>query len=869
VKGDKLSKVAERGSEWRRWDLHVHTASSYDYDYNSEDADSVLADTLIMNKVSAVAITDHFVIDKTRIESLRTLAPGIVFFPGVELRTDKGDTNIHVVLIFDDRINLDELVEDFSVFRRIEAKNPNDDDKIYWDYSHIVKFAKVHNALISIHAGSKTAGVDDKISNKLEVNQAIKEDYAKTVDIFEMGKIDDLEGYRTHVFPNIGGERPMVICSDNHDPRHYDSKARMWIKADVTFNGLKQILYEPAERICFSDTKPEEKPDYLVIDRIEIGDADFQDEPVFFNDKLTCIIGGKSTGKSILLHNLALTLDKEQTDERDLTSNTRTKKDVVFTVHWADGVKNNPENTRKIIYVPQTYLNKLCDEQTEKTEIDKLIEDIVLTDSDAKKVFAKMSSSIKEHKLELTKKISDLLEAHTSIISFVERMKELGDKDGISKEKDKLILEKQHLSEMLSLEETDIKAYEEATSRIAILANEMTAIDDEITALNDIGSLVEPINFKYRFSDDVREKLNSLQSNIAQQAVVTWTSSKDELISTLKTLYASKQSELIKQQEIEESLRVKVQSNKAIAELTERIKSESNKLSEFENLEKYRSEKMDMINGLLGDLVASANYFREQHKIFSNVVNAKSDIKTNDLSFSVVEPFRLNAFLDKMKSIFDTGRKSFKDTISPDEFSEVAYTTNKLTDIINKLLIGELVLKKNYTLESALRDILDDWYETKYKVTMGADSIDVMSPGKKALVLLKLLIELAESKCPILIDQPEDDLDNRSVFDELIPFIRRKKKERQIIIVSHNANIVVGADAEAVIVANQRGENAPNRKKRFEYRAGSIENNTFLLASDGTIQRGILNSQGIQQHIRDILEGGEEAFKKRKQKYHM
>ena len=135
--------------------------------------------------------------------------------------------------------------------------------------------------------------------------------------------------------------------------------------------------------------------------------------------------------------------------------------------------------------------------------------------------------------------------------------------------------------------------------------------------------------------------------------------------------------------------------------------------------------------------------------------------------------------------------------------------------------------------------------------------------------LLKLLIELAESKCPILIDQPEDDLDNRSIFDELIPFIRKKKKERQIIVVTHNANIVIGADAEEVIIANQHGQNSPNKAKRFEYRSGSIENDTTIQKPDGTTEGGILNEQGIQQHICDILEGGIRAFELRKQKYHM
>ena len=121
-----------------------------------------------------------------------------------------------------------------------------------------------------------------------------------------------------------------------------------------------------------------------------------------------------------------------------------------------------------------------------------------------------------------------------------------------------------------------------------------------------------------------------------------------------------------------------------------------------------------------------------------------------------------------------------------------------------------------------MRDINDDWYNIKYKVVMNNDNIEVMSPGKKALVLLRLLIDLAESKCPILIDQPEDDLDNRSVFDELIPFIRRKKKERQIIVITHNANVVIGADAEEIIIANQTRSKSENKEKRVEYWSRSV-----------------------------------------------
>ena len=149
----------------------------------------------------------------------------------------------------------------------------------------------------------------------------------------------------------------------------------------------------------------------------------------------------------------------------------------------------------------------------------------------------------------------------------------------------------------------------------------------------------------------------------------------------------------------------------------------------------------------------------------------------------------------------------------------------------------------------------------------GKDNIESMSPGKKALVLLEMLISLEESKCPILIDQPEDDLDNRSIYHDLVKYIREKKKERQFIIVTHNANVVLGADAEEVIIANQDGVGTPNAEKRFEYRSGSIENDTIPTDESGNTLSGILNQTGIQTQICDILEGGRTAFQLRQNKY--
>ena len=97
-------------------------------------------------------------------------------------------------------------------------------------------------------------------------------------------------------------------------------------------------------------------------------------------------------------------------------------------------------------------------------------------------------------------------------------------------------------------------------------------------------------------------------------------------------------------------------------------------------------------------------------------------------------------------------------------------------------------------------------------------------------------------------------------------YLKEKKHERQIIVVTHNANVVVGADAEEVIIANQSGKEAENHSKRFEYRCGAIENVSPIF-EDGEIRKGVLNQKGIQEQICDILEGGKDAFEKRASKY--
>ncbi len=654
-----------------------------------------------------------------------------------------------------------------------------------------------------------------------------------------------------------------------------DNQRYCWIKSDPSFNGLKQVLYEPKDRVRISPLMPEEKSDYHVIDRIVIDDPDFSPEPIQFNDKLSCIIGGKSTGKSILLHNLALTIDKNQVEEKTEKSKTKTRVLTKVKVFWKDGEVNETgvqNDSHKIVYIPQTYLNQLSDENEEKTEIDSIIEEIILQNDNARISHEQMLKEIREYKPSLDKRIYDAVQINEEIQSIKKEMAEIGSRAGIEKQLDGLKKQKEIESKELSISEEDISKYDTVVSELTKLNVQLRTIENDISIVDSIVSVVIPVETDKAMSDDVRKDISDAVSMIKEKADELWKEYKLKIIQKYQTKREKTVTDMRNSEIVVDELKEQVESNEAITELSKRIQDEEQRLLIFRDYDKKIDEKSEELNKIISDLVQTFKRYDDIQERYAASVNGEGSSlnEGSELTFSVLIPFRTEAFCQRIKQLFDNRvLKSKKDIINVEDFDIDQFDETALEKLIKACLNRTIPFSKSFTPESALRSILDNWYNVTYNVKMGDDLIDEMSPGKKALVLLKLLISLAESKSPILIDQPEDDLDNKSISDDLITFIKKKKIERQIIVVTHNANVVVSGDAEQVIVANQRGNTTPNNKFRFEYRTGSIEDDLPVYDDSGTIIDGILNAQGIQQHICDILEGGEKAFTKRKNKYNI
>lgn len=130
-------------------------------------------------------------------------------------------------------------------------------------------------------------------------------------------------------------------------------------------------------------------------------------------------------------------------------------------------------------------------------------------------------------------------------------------------------------------------------------------------------------------------------------------------------------------------------------------------------------------------------------------------------------------------------------------------------------------------------------------------AIEQLSPGTRGIVLLLLYLAVdLEDTRPLIIDQPEENLDPNSVFEELVPQFREARRRRQVIIVTHNANLVVNTDADQVIVARSIRELSDSLPS-LSYECGSLENSE------------------IRKSVCQILEGGERAFLERERRYRL
>lgn len=200
-----------------------------------------------------------------------------------------------------------------------------------------------------------------------------------------------------------------------------------------------------------------------------------------------------------------------------------------------------------------------------------------------------------------------------------------------------------------------------------------------------------------------------------------------------------------------------------------------------------------------------------------------------------------------LRQLADTALKNAWETGNPQQVSAAMakFRAENQEDLL------DIVPKADQTAYRTWSKRFAKWlYGTEHiaiEYSIDYDGVDIrkLSPGTRGIVLLLLYLALDDADDrPLIIDQPEENLDPKSIFDELVDLFRDTKSKRQVIMVTHNANLVVNTDADQIIVA-QAGAHQPGELPPITYLSGGLEN------------------KNIRKAVCDILEGGERAFQER------
>lgn len=379
------------GSTWGKWDLHFHTPASFDYG-NKSLTNQQIVDGLMAPGVEVVAITDHHTMDVARIKELQTLGGSqLTVLPGIEFRSELGgNETVHYIGIFSEAADVADLWTKLSGKLGLtvaDLQKKGGDEKVYVPFTEGAETIREVGGIVTVHAGKKTNSIEN-VGNTTKFKMQFKTDLAKThIDVLELGQVGDRKDYEEKVFPHIGHRLPLIMGSDNHDIAAYQPKAYCWIKGDPSFLTFQQLLSDP-QRAFIGDEPPEKvriaahPTKYIESIRFQkVAGSKLSEEwfdgTVPINPGLVAIIGNKGSGKTALAEAIGLLGNCESADSFSFLNASKFRqsknnkaREFQATLTWRNGHpvtrklsdQTDPDMPRDVSYIPQSYLEAICNE---------------------------------------------------------------------------------------------------------------------------------------------------------------------------------------------------------------------------------------------------------------------------------------------------------------------------------------------------------------------------------------------------------------------------------------------------------------------------------------------------------------------------
>ncbi|WP_237393078.1 TrlF family AAA-like ATPase [Helicobacter pylori] len=835
--------------------MHVHTPYTHlNKAYQCSEEEFI--QKLCTSEINCIGLTNYFKFNEKEFELKEKIEEkGIKVFYNLEVRLNyKNNKNefLDFHIIFSDEVSSDGIKKFLlnmkanvcGIEKKLADLEKDDFDKAVVNFDQLLECLEKESLnlrdkyllgfLSRGHGSSRSSSNYEKIVKKVHFL------------IHSSNKQENLKKDREYW---LKYNKPLIQSSDAHEEKQIGKKYT-WIKAEKTFEGLKQIVYEPETRVSIDKEKPQDPLykidcvglcfDKEVKNTNEKGDTPFCyagfNEILFFSPYFTCMIGGRGSGKSTLLQLIASAIKNIKGLKHE-------------TIQKYIEIQPNIDIVDSVEYLAQNEVEEFA------TNVSKFTEAIF------NRIDSKSSGKLKELEKQITKGIEKFDEQIACWQKKTKLEEQLKESEKIRKKYQSIVdayTDKDYLDKKAKLQKKrkvliDLKQSKEGFWTFIKELKRVVNFESKEN-MEEKNSYDKVYN---QLKQDICKKLEEIDADIKNGRFKSDEENIEKLESEHQTLL----------QEIGEFLKEKGVSDESIGDirnanyhlanikmnindLKHKIEEIANKIENFsyEDMDKNIEEFKQQINEELGKI----------NSVFEEISKNHKEVKPITIEYRLNEDIFEGVFEDFDKLV-DKGfniqrhQSKIKEYLKEIELKNV--TGMQHAELIKEL--DSLIENKKAAFYETMMDVFNREIHfqiyrllilkhlrnvEKYKifeVRYDKRALNETSFGQKCTAVLVVLLSLGNN--PIIIDEPEAHLDSTLIANYLVALIKKQKQKRQIIFATHNANFVLNADAELII--QLKNEN------------NKIVAQSFMIESDA-YRDDLLK-----------LEGGEEAFKDRERKY--
>ena len=859
-----MSNKFSNGSIWVRFDCHLHTRADKEFEYSENENEYITKYTekLKEEEIEVGIITNHNKFDIEEYKALKKKAnkENIFILPGVELSVNDGSNGIHCLIVFNPDEWLENgnnyisqfIIESFAGKANYENENGRSNDNLITTIEKLNKYNKDYFIILA-HVEQRSGFFEELDGGRIQEFSKHKL-FRKNILAFQKVTKYDLSVWNQW-FDN---ELPAFV--EGSDPKKIDEIGKgekSYIKiGDYNFEAVKFALQDKDFRV--KKEKPIIENGYIKSISFDGSSCKLDGQTIEFSSSMNNLVGVRGAGKSSIIEAIRYGLDLPfGNNSIDISYKNELVKQLLgsagkitikiknsdgkeFTVDRVfnhaleiklDGELRNLNTSlilKKPLYFGQKDLSNYRDDfendliskligdktkdieqkiETKKQEIRIQLENIKKYDNlenkkeEVNQKIEELNLKIEEFKKHnIEEKLKKQIEFDKDNSNFTNIIKDLQDfrndvNSFLSSYEDGKFFD--NLKNYQSTENQDI--FKELYKIIDISKQNFLDISNQLKQLLDSFKNINSVNISFKdkykaFKDEflrIQREIN-LPNNLRA----------DDFINYTKMLNSQK----LMKNEIEKSFEKKLDNDNNLKKL----------LSELNEL--YREEFK-----IIDEEVQKINESQES-------ISIKSEFKANKNEF---DKFLRNIFGGSglMKNDYDMLTSNYVDPIAIyEDFENISLGGNKL-----------LLFRERF--KDSLASMLTYKVPNKIDIFYNGKELAKHSLGQRASALIIFILTQKDNDV-IIIDQPEDDLDNQTIYKEVIKELIKLKSKTQFIFATHNANIPVLGDCEQIVVCDYE-------EKKINIEMGSIDNHN------------------IQQKIINIMEGGKDAFNKRREIYNL